>query len=232
MKKIVVAVVAMLAIGTSSFAQGFGWGVKAGLNVSGMNNTGLDSKTGLTAGVFVDYRFNDWIGMSADLLFSREGAMLKSGGDKYIAKTNYLNLPILAKFYVLDQLAFNIGIQPGVLLSGKDKVKESGEETAFTTTNNYKSFDFAFPVGVSYEFFNKLILDARYNIGVANISAGEGGKVHNNVFALTLGYRFSPDVSGSGSERMKIKTHLPSRKMGFCCFLKVIWIFSRRFRGC
>ena len=102
MKKIVVAVVAMLAIGTSSFAQGFGWGVKAGLNVSGMNNTGLDSKTGLTAGVFVDYRFNDWIGMSADLLFSREGAMLKSGGDKYIAKTNYLNLPILAKFYVLD----------------------------------------------------------------------------------------------------------------------------------
>ena len=118
MKKIVVAVVAMLAIGTSSFAQGFGWGVKAGLNVSGMNNTGLDSKTGLTAGVFVDYRFNDWIGMSADLLFSREGAMLKSGGDKYIAKTNYLNLPILAKFYVLDQLAFNIGIQPGVLLSG------------------------------------------------------------------------------------------------------------------
>lgn len=190
MKKIVVAVVAMLAIGTSSFAQGFGWGVKAGLNVSGMNNTGLDSKTGLTAGVFVDYRFNDWIGISADLLFSREGAMLKSGGDKYIAKTNYLNLPILAKFYVLDQLAFNIGIQPGVLLSGKDKVKESGEETAFTTTNNYKSFDFAFPVGVSYEFFNKLILDARYNIGVANISAGEGGKVHNNVFALTLGYRF------------------------------------------
>ena len=88
MKKIVVAVVAMLAIGTSSFAQGFGWGVKAGLNVSGMNNTELDSKTGLTAGVFVDYRFNDWIGMSADLLFSREGAMLKSGGDKYIAKTN------------------------------------------------------------------------------------------------------------------------------------------------
>lgn len=78
MKKIVVAVVAMLAIGTSSFAQGFGLGVKAGLNVSGMNNTGLDSKTGLTAGVFVDYRFNDWIGMSADLLFSREGAMLKS----------------------------------------------------------------------------------------------------------------------------------------------------------
>ena len=187
MKKMILAAAAlMMAAGASAQMPSFEWGVKAGLNVSGMNNTGLDSKTGLTAGVFVDYRFNDWIGMSADLLFSREGAMLKSGGDK----TNYLNLPILAKFYVLDQLAFNIGIQPGVLLSGKDKVKESGEETAFTTTNNYKSFDFAFPVGVSYEFFNKLILDARYNIGVANISAGEGGKVHNNVFALTLGYRF------------------------------------------
>ena len=191
MKKMILAAAAlMMAAGASAQMPSFEWGVKAGLNVSGMNNTGLDSKTGLTAGVFVDYRFNDWIGMSADLLFSREGAMLKSGGDKYIAKTNYLNLPILAKFYVLDQLALNIGIQPGVLLSGKDKVKESGEETAFTTTNNYKSFDFAFPVGVSYEFFNKLILDARYNIGVANISAGEGGKVHNNVFALTLGYRF------------------------------------------
>ena len=125
MKKFIIATVAMLAIGTASFAQGFGWGVKAGLNVSGMSNTDYNAKTGLTAGVFADYRFNDWFGASAEVLFSREGGRLTQGDSKFINKSNYLNIPIMAKFYVLDQLAFNIGIQPGVFLSAKAKVKDS-----------------------------------------------------------------------------------------------------------
>lgn len=189
MKKFIVVTVALLAIGTASFAQGFGWGVKAGLNVSGMSNTDLNAKTGLTAGVFADYRFNDWFGASAEILFSREGGKITDHDAKFINKSNYLNIPIMAKFYVLDQLAFNIGIQPGVFLSAKAKEKENGEESTNSIGKSYKSGDFAFPVGVSYEFFGKLILDARYNIGVVNV-VHDNSKIHNNAFALTVGYRF------------------------------------------
>ena len=104
MKKIAFTVIALLGLGTASFAQNsydgvrpttnrsqdlprnrvladngvdspflrrFGFGVKVGLNVSSMSDLDdSNSKPGFTAGVFADYRFNDWFALSADLLLS------------------------------------------------------------------------------------------------------------------------------------------------------------------
>ncbi len=194
MKKTIVTLVALLAICGTSFAQDFGWGVKVGMNVSDMSKlSGSDAKTGLTAGVFADYRFNDWFAVSGDLLFSREGAKFKDDGDKVTIKSNYLNIPILANFYVLDDLAFKIGIQPGFMLSGKAKTKTGGQEYSQSITDNFHTVDFAFPVGVSYELFDKIILDARSNIGVANVlkvADDSNSNVHNNYFTISVGYRF------------------------------------------
>ena len=76
-----------------------------------------------------------------------------------------------------------------LFFSAKAKVKDEGQESTISIGKAYKSGDFAFPVGVSYEFFGKLILDARYNIGVVNV-VHDNSKIHNNAFALTVGYRF------------------------------------------
>ena len=49
------------------------------------------------------------------------------------------------------------------------------------------TFDFAIPVGMSYEF-NNFVLDARYNIGVTKVPKyGDG---YTNVLQLTIGYKF------------------------------------------
>lgn len=194
MKKSIAILAALLAVCTTSFAQDFGWGVKVGLNVSDMSDlSGSDAKTGLTAGVFADYRFNDWFAVSGDLLFSRQGTKFKEDGDKTTIKSSYLNIPILANFYVLDDLAFKIGIQPGFMLSAKGKYKSDGQNYSEGISDNFHTVDFVFPVGVSYELFNKIILDARYNIGVANVLKSTDNSnlnVHNNYFTIAVGYRF------------------------------------------
>jgi hypothetical protein len=54
------------------------------------------------------------------------------------------------------------------------------------------SFDLSIPVGMSYEFNNNLVLDARYHIGLSDVNkdADPGEKsVKNSVFLLTLGYK-------------------------------------------
>ena len=55
-----------------------------------------------------------------------------------------------------------------------------------------KSFDFAIPVGLSYEF-KRFVLDARYTLGVTKIF--DEDKVNldskNLTFQLTLGYKFT-----------------------------------------
>ena len=50
------------------------------------------------------------------------------------------------------------------------------------------SFDFAIPVGLSFENSN-VVLDARYNIGVMKMVDGDDTK--NSVFQFTFGYKFS-----------------------------------------
>lgn len=195
MKKIAFTVISLFAIGSTAFSQdarNFGWGVKAGLNVSSISKISADAKAGFTAGLFADYRFNDWFGASVDLLFSRQGAKYKQG-DEITMKTNYLNIPILANFYVWNDLAFKIGIQPSIFLSAKNKGTIDGQDVTVSTSDGYKGADFAFPIGLSYEFFHKLILDARYNIGVANVFKGDvmdGLKAKNNYFTISVGYRF------------------------------------------
>lgn len=179
MKKIAFTVIALLGLGTASFAQNsnngvrpttnrsqdlprnrvladngvdspflrrFGFGVKVGLNVSSMSDLDdSNSKPGFTAGVFADYRFNDWFALSADLLYSREGTTIKSDGYKLTMKSNYLNIPILANFYVLDKLAFKVGVQPGIFLSAKNKDNSSGNDETVSVSDLYKGMDFSVP---------------------------------------------------------------------------------------
>ena len=51
-----------------------------------------------------------------------------------------------------------------------------------------KSFQFAIPVGVSYEYQN-FVLDARYNIYATK--ALKDGDSRHSLFTISLGYKFS-----------------------------------------
>ena len=50
------------------------------------------------------------------------------------------------------------------------------------------SFDFAIPVGLSYEYKN-FVIDGRYNIGVMKMVDNDDSK--NSVFQFTIGYKFN-----------------------------------------
>jgi outer membrane immunogenic protein len=101
----------------------------------------------------------------------------------------YANLPIVLRYQHETGFFGEAGIQPGLLLSAKDKYE--GE------TYNYKewvnSFDFGIPLGAGYEFPNNNIgVGARIIIGVSNINKGDDVyKDHNLVFALRGTYTFN-----------------------------------------
>ena len=119
-----VAAAAALFVGTdAASAQNFSWGPKVGFNVSSMSNTEMNAKVGLTAGVFGEIRIGQWIDLQAELLYSRQGVT-----DKYTEegikvkdrlKSHYLNIPVLANFYVTENLALKTGVQAGFCLGAR-----------------------------------------------------------------------------------------------------------------
>ena len=118
MKKVLLSIAALFTVATYASAQetGFGFGPKVGINLSNQTLLDGDYKTGLTAGVFADYRFSNLFALSADVLYSRQGTK----GEGVKVKTDNLNIPILANFYLVKGLAVKAGIQPGFLLKAKN----------------------------------------------------------------------------------------------------------------
>ena len=154
----------------------------AGVNLSTITDE-KDSKMkiGLVAGAEAEYGLMEKLGVSAGLLYSMQGC--KFDGDDDEEKLDYINIPILANYYVIPGLAVKAGIQPGFLMSAKDDNGKSFKDDCNT-------FTFSIPVGTSYEYQN-FVVDARYNIGLSKINK-EGSRSHkNNVFMITIGYKFS-----------------------------------------
>lgn len=192
MKKLLFLVLGLAGLCTAASAQtGFGWGVKGGLNLTGVSNLEYSqTKTGFVVGAFADYRFTDHFALSADVLYSRQGVSFgKEEDTRSKERLNYLNVPILANYYIIGGLAVKAGIQPGFLLNSKSMAKNN-ETTVKTDSKGWSNADFSIPVGISYDCPFGIILEARYNIGVSNIVASDKGTARNSVFSIMVGYRF------------------------------------------
>ncbi|RZJ55926.1 MAG: PorT family protein [Flavobacterium sp.] len=197
MKKIMLTAAAVMAFAFTN-AQETKFGVKGGLNLTNLTGDveGTSSLVGFHVGGFAEIKLTDKFAIQPELLFSTQGAKIEETffdeSDEYDTKLNYLNIPVLAKFYVTEAFSVEAGPQLGVLLSAKS----DGEDVK----DFYKSVDFGFNVGAGYNFTENLSVGLRYTIGLSSVFETPDMDeelfdvsdidVKNSVFALSVGYKF------------------------------------------
>ena len=176
---------------------------RTGLNIGLEAEYGVAQNFSVTAGLFYSQqgvKFND-INLDVDWFDLNTGEL---GGysfkGKATYKLDYLNIPIMAQYYVAKGFAIKAGIQPGFNVLKKVNLdgtlyqggvqggnpKSVDESYKLDKNDGVKSFQFAIPVGLSYEYKN-IVLDARYNIALAK--AFKYGDTRHSVFSITLGYK-------------------------------------------
>ncbi len=163
-------------------------GPKVGMNVTNLSSLDLKEKVSFHVGGFAEFRFSDYFAVQPELIYSRQGARDKNDGTKMIFRANYLNIPVLFRCYVLDQLSVDLGPEFGFALNARYKVKANKNTV---TDMDVNTLSFAFAMGVSYNWDN-LMFSARYNLGLSNAidkKEVDGGN-KNHVFQLSVGYRF------------------------------------------
>jgi hypothetical protein len=185
MKKIIMIAALMLTTLTASAQQATGsWSItpKAGINLSNLAGdiSGNSIKIGLVAGAEAMYQINPLIGLSGGLLYSMQGA---EGNNSSKANYDFLNIPVLANFYVAPNFALKIGLQPAIAVSAKEK----NDKVEYDVKDSMQSITFDVPIGASYEISN-FVIDARYNLGIAKLNKGNGS-IRNSVIQLTVGYK-------------------------------------------
>lgn len=194
MKKLMILAIVALASLTASAQQEVGtWSVtpKVGFNLATVTDTDADMKFGVVTGADLTYQLAEKFALSAGAFYSMQGAKekVKVVGESYTQKVSldYINVPILANYYVIPGLAIKAGIQPGFNLSHKAKTESHGESYE-GDIDDFKSFDLSIPIGASYEF-SDFIIDARYNFGLTKLVDVSGSSSKNSVIQVTVGYK-------------------------------------------
>jgi hypothetical protein len=194
MKRIILVAIALMAFGFTN-AQSTKYGVKGGLNVSGITGYAEDTKTliGFHVGGFAEIKVIEKLAIQPEFLFSTQGTVIEgfNGDSNTTVKVNYLNIPVLAKYYITNAFTVEAGPQIGFLLSAKTR----GEDVS----DLYKSTDFGFNLGCGYNFTENIFVGARYTIGLTDVNDASDESLYpdlynasfkNSNFALSLAYKF------------------------------------------
>jgi opacity protein-like surface antigen len=136
-------------------------------------------RVGFTAGLEGEIYATNWLGIALGLNYAQQG--WKFGDVK--CKYDYLNVPLVADFYVARGLALKTGVQLGFLMNAKWddlNVKDDCNKT-----------NFSIPIGISYEFSN-VVLDLRYNVALSKVNknATDNYKYRSDLVQITIGYKF------------------------------------------
>jgi hypothetical protein len=192
MKKIILSMIAVLAFGFTN-AQETRFGIKGALNVASLTGNYADnakSLIGFQVGGFAEIKIIEKLAIQPELLYSAQGAKIDFPGGDYNTNLDYLNVPVLAKYYVTKEFTVEAGPQIGFLLSAKANSKN--------VKNEFKSTDLGFNFGAGYNFTENLSAGIRYTVGISNVYDREYNSwenyydysVRNSVLALSLGYKF------------------------------------------
>jgi hypothetical protein len=176
MKKIVLAI-ALVGISSVAFSQAkVEIGLKGGVNMATLNadNFNNGDVTAFHGGAYGLIKITKF-GIQPEVLFSKRG-----DGQTDLA---YMDVPVMAKFYLAGGLNIQAGPQFGVLLSA--------ERTDGTDVKDLlKASDLSAAMGLGWDLPFGLNVTGRYILGLKDVNDDpNGASVKGNTYQLSVGYK-------------------------------------------
>ncbi len=197
MKKFFVLIAAAI-VSMSAMAQ-VQFGAKVGFDMT--NFWGEDVEHGMKpsyqAGLVMEYKFSPKFAIAPEVVFASQGGKFKAiemqlfGLDvskNVTFNTNYINVPVMLKYYVSP--AFSIDFGPQVGFNVYSKVSVEGYDKAYDLKDNTKGVDFGLGLGGTYNLTENAFVQARYTMGMTKVFDGDYNKEKNGNIQLAFGMKF------------------------------------------
>ncbi len=202
MKKVILAAFVLGTITTAVAQQQVKFGPKAGLNfanLSGLNDS--EMKTSFHVGAVAEIKFNEKFSIQPEVVYSAQGTKYTEtfpvlGTVETSLNNDYINIPILAKYYIVDGFSVEAGPQIGFLMKAESELDTTiacvNSNVKGDNKDSFKSTDFGLGLGLAYDLPVGLFVNARYNLGLSDIreNTSAGDAVKNNVIQVGIGYKF------------------------------------------
>ena len=197
MKKFFVLIAAAI-VSMSAMAQ-VQFGAKVGVDLT--NFWGEDAEHGMKpsyqAGLLMEYKFSPKFAIAPEVVFASQGGKFKAvemnmfGLDvsKTVTfNTNYINVPVMLKYYATPNFSIDFGPQVGFNVYSKASVED--EDTAWDLKDNTKAVDFGLGLGGTYNLTENAFVQARYTLGMTKVFDGDYNKEKNGNIQLAFGMKF------------------------------------------
>jgi len=191
-KHVLMLALAITFCSTGLMAQGISGGFKAGLNFANQNfesdgfSINPDGRTSFHAGFFATINMGTF-GIQPELIYNSVGSKFDLGSSgEQITKIDYLTIPVMVRFNFAKIVNIHAGPNFGFLLSAKNEFDGDTEDIK----DDLKGMDIGIGAGLGLDLPMGLTAGLRYNIGVSNILDDPDGTIKNNVFQLSVGYKF------------------------------------------
>ena len=183
MKKLIYLVIITLLSVNQNYAQKselMKLGLKAGINYANYTGSDVntDAITNFHAGLILEIKVLKNFAFQPELLYSTQGAEINDLGTQFKNELGYISIPVLAKFYLNDNLSMELGPQASFLLSERNEV----------TASDTNTFDFAIAGGLSYKLGKHFFVQGRYGLGLTEPK--RDADVKNSVLQASIGYMF------------------------------------------
>lgn len=212
---IIFATLILFSISTLTAQQEyFEYGFKGGVNlstISGDTPSSYETRTSMNIGGYGLYKILPKLGIQAEFLYSEQGFEDRFPSDqlndegleideiKSLTRLEYVNLPILMSYNLIEQLWLEGGGRIGYLINAEEE-----RETRFVNTSQqlisdtetigqtsrYESLDFALVGGVRYKLNQNFMVQARYTYSINDIDNELDGSQYNSVYSFSVGFVF------------------------------------------
>ncbi|WP_459209898.1 porin family protein [Aquimarina rhabdastrellae] len=132
-----------------------------------------EGSSGFFLGALAEFKLNEKFSIEPKLTFTQ----ISEDGNK----TDFLQLPVMAKFYPVSDSGFNLQAGPQITYTLED------------ISDDFTKFNIALGAGVGYEFLDNFFVDARYHLQLNNYYTGSGSddiKSRVNFLNIGIGYKF------------------------------------------
>ena len=183
MKKIIAISIVAVVLAISSASGQVRFGVKGGLNVSGLSTDALDTKsaTGYHAGLFLALKFSK-VAIQPEILWSAQGFTETDALGEVDTDLNYVNIPVMLKIYLVQGLHLELGPTFGILIDAARNSADITEEFASSDISGSFGLGFDAPMGLGG--------GVRYNIGLTDINNIDGATeaYNSSNFMISIWY--------------------------------------------
>lgn len=208
MKKSILAIaIAFLGINAASAQESPLFGVKGGINFSNFSGDGInsyndpDGRTSFNLGLLAEIPLSERFSIQPEVLYSGQGYDIadRNDADDIEYQLDYINVPVLAKFYVVEGLSLEAGPQVGFLVNTEIDYDPSGtndNNSISLDDDQFNKVDLSVALGASYKFRGGFFVNARYNAGLSDIYDDSANTyfakadAKHSVFQAGIGFMF------------------------------------------